>query len=172
MWLKECLIPVSNCFKQFTKHYHWLGKVCATVKYQMKYTHIFMETGFYGNTMKCTQELSETTTKLSSRITIQRTALQIVPYELLWPQEDKVTDTLFRKSLSYLQAHPSILGSNILYSSIVMQLLTMQVLSDNMIWQGSNQRFLEGHDKSFWLSSLPSSYHLLLVRPGIATLLC
>lgn len=51
---------------------------------------------------------------------IHRTALQNVPYELLWSQENKVIDTLFRKSLSYLQAHPSFLGSNKLYSSAVM----------------------------------------------------
>lgn len=55
---------------------------------------------------------------------IHGTALQNVPYELLWSQENKVIDTLFRKSLSYLQAHPSFLGSNKLYSSAVMSYLS------------------------------------------------
>lgn len=45
------------------------------------------------------------------------------PHELLWPEENKpteVTNRLFRKSLSYLQAHPSFFGSNMLNSSAVM----------------------------------------------------
>lgn len=29
----------------------------------MKYTHVFKSTGFYGNTMKCTQKLSGAITK-------------------------------------------------------------------------------------------------------------
>lgn len=40
--------------------------------------------------------------------------------------------------------------------------LTMQLLNDNTIWQGNNQRFLQCHDKSFWLSSLPQRVTVIL----------
>lgn len=65
---------------------------------------------------------------LLSKIMIHKTILckMFCPHELLQPLENKlteVTDTLFRKSLSYLQAHPSFFGSNMLYSSAVMSQL-------------------------------------------------